>query len=221
MTDNTENSQKKVHLIKQPKPAQGEAPAAQGKAEEEAPAEKRKLVVVKKKVVLKKAQAKVVAHHDLEGGEPSVEAALTHPARESSQSSEISSVHSQLAAEQPAKPAATVQPAPAKPVSQEKPQQREATVSTAEKHADEASQPANARPTEAAGKISHAVDGLPGIAPSTPKDAPQRAPAARTAPLAGQGSQQPGASPSGYRGNYQSNPSRPHGTAGTVGGYPA
>ena len=69
MTDNTENPQKKVHLIKQPKPAPGEMPAAQEKPEEESLAERKKVVVVKKKVVvMKKAAAKVVAHHDLEGG---------------------------------------------------------------------------------------------------------------------------------------------------------
>ena len=68
MTDNTDGSQKKVYLIKQPKPAPGDAPAAPARTEEESLAEKRKVVVMKKKVVLKKPQAKVVAHHDAEEG---------------------------------------------------------------------------------------------------------------------------------------------------------
>lgn len=72
MTDNTENSQKKVHLIKQPRPNAAETPAQSPrteKTEEELAAEKRKVVVVKKKIVLKKASAKVVAHHETEPGE--------------------------------------------------------------------------------------------------------------------------------------------------------
>ena len=68
MTDNTENPQKKVHLIKQPKPLQSEATQSKAKPEEETPVERKKVVVVKKKLVLKKAQAKVVARHE---GEPS------------------------------------------------------------------------------------------------------------------------------------------------------
>ena len=67
MTDNTENPQKKVHLIKQPKSAQSEAGPAKPKPEEVSPVERKKVVVVKKKLVLKKAQAKVVARHE---GEP-------------------------------------------------------------------------------------------------------------------------------------------------------
>jgi len=61
MTDNTENPQKKVHLIKQPKPLQSEATPFKAKSEEEIPVERKKVVVVKKKLVLKKTSAKVVA----------------------------------------------------------------------------------------------------------------------------------------------------------------
>ena len=67
MTDNTENPQKKVHLIKQPKPLQSEATPFKAKSEEEIPVERKKVVVVKKKLVLKKTSAKVVARHE---GEP-------------------------------------------------------------------------------------------------------------------------------------------------------
>lgn len=78
MTDSTDNSEKKVHLIKQPKPVTAEKPAslastaasahagepARTGAEDEASQEKKKVVVVKKKVVVKKPQAKVLAHHE-------------------------------------------------------------------------------------------------------------------------------------------------------------
>ena len=118
MTDNTENSQKKVHLIKQPKPAQGEAPAMQApvmqeKPEEEIPAEKKKVVVMKKKIVLKKVQAKVVAHHDQEDGEQSGETVQAQPIQASSLPSEKSSVRVQTMSEQAVQPA--VPPAFVKP----------------------------------------------------------------------------------------------------------
>src|SRR3989339_1989981 len=103
MTDNTENSQKKVHLIKQPKPVQGEIPAIQGRPEEETPAEKKKVVVMKKKVVLKKVQAKVVAHHDPEGGEQPGESVQVKHAPEGAQASEKLSTHAHQAAEHAAK----------------------------------------------------------------------------------------------------------------------
>ena len=67
MTDNTENPQKKVHLIKQPKPLQSEAVQPRAKSEDEPQIERKKVVVVKKRLVLKKAPAKVVARHE---GEP-------------------------------------------------------------------------------------------------------------------------------------------------------
>ncbi len=77
MTDNTDDAQKKVHLIKQAKPASAETPVQPSvkpeKPDEESGVEKRKVVVVKKKVVLKKAAAKVVAHHDAEPGEAEAE----------------------------------------------------------------------------------------------------------------------------------------------------
>ena len=85
MTDNTDDAQKKVHLIKQPKPASAETPvqpsAKPEKPDEESGAERRKVVVVKKKVVLKKAAAKVVAHHDAEPGEAEAESQELSPSQ--------------------------------------------------------------------------------------------------------------------------------------------
>ena len=73
MTDSTDNSEKKVHLIKQPKPVTPEKPAQSStvasSADEDSFQEKKKVVVVKKKVVVKKPQAKVLAHHDKEQGQ--------------------------------------------------------------------------------------------------------------------------------------------------------
>lgn len=72
MTDSTDNSEKKVHLIKQPKPVTPERPAAAPIAgrDDEVAQEKKKVVVVKKKVVVKKPQAKVLAHHEKEQEQP-------------------------------------------------------------------------------------------------------------------------------------------------------
>jgi translation initiation factor IF-2 len=72
MTENTENPQKKVHLIKQPKAKPQPSTEAEEKTkaaaapvgEADSSSEKRKVVVVKKKVVVKKVQARVVAHHE-------------------------------------------------------------------------------------------------------------------------------------------------------------
>jgi translation initiation factor IF-2 len=72
MTENTENPQKKVNLIKQPKARPQPSPESEEKAktaaahggETDSSSEKRKVVVVKKKVVVKKVQARVVAHHE-------------------------------------------------------------------------------------------------------------------------------------------------------------
>lgn len=73
MTDSTDNSEKKVHLIKQPKPVTPEKPSQSStvasSADEDSFQEKKKVVVVKKKVVVKKPQAKVLAHHDKEQGQ--------------------------------------------------------------------------------------------------------------------------------------------------------
>ncbi len=105
MTENTENPQKKANLIKQPKarplagpqavPQESDdaalaAPAgtgAPGTADRDASGEKRKVLVVKKKIVVKKPQARVVAHHE-EGVAPAAEEKAAPSAAERPQPAE-------------------------------------------------------------------------------------------------------------------------------------
>ena len=160
MTDNTENSQKKVHLIKQPKPIQGEAPAAPDKPEEETPAEKRKVVVVKKKVVLKKVQAKVVAHHDLEGGDQSGGAVQAQPVQAGPQSSEKLSAQVQTAGE------------PAKTGPSSPPVQSEAKQTERAKSLDAAVSPPPARAEVASKEVQQ--DSGASVGDQSPDSAPRR-----------------------------------------------
>ena len=224
MTDNTENSQKKVHLIKQPKMAQGEAPAAQAKPEEESPAEKKKVVVMKKKVVLKKAQAKVVAHHDLEDGEQPGEAMQAQPVQASSPPAEKLSTHALHTPAHAENPAASSEQAKSEAKVHEKthpaempaikPIRDEGSLQ-GEKHEQ------SPAPVSASGQTAEAAQ--PNANPIGQRDMPARqAPPARPAAPGDQAPAQPSSPQTGgYRGGYQSNPARPHGTAGTVGGYPA
>jgi translation initiation factor IF-2 len=227
MTDNTENPQKKVHLIKQPKPAQGEMPAAQEKPEEESLAEKKKVVVVKKKVVvMKKTAAKVVAHHDLEGGAEGGEGAQAAPVQASTHPIDKSPAQARPAAaaprpvDQPARAEASPVQAPAQRVEPKAAEQQPAAAETAAKPAhSEAGVPAQVRASDAAAPAAASS------AAAAPQPAAPRA--ADAAPSAGaprpsvQGGQPASPSPGASRGSYQSNPQRPYGAAGTVGGYPA
>jgi len=116
MTDNTENPQKKANLIKQPKtraPAPQEpeapAPAPAHAVEGDASGEKRKVVVVKKKVVVKKVQARVVAHHD----EAQAQAqGAERPAEEKAPAPQVPAAPRAEAPRDEPRPAAADRPAP-------------------------------------------------------------------------------------------------------------
>ncbi|MCE1196606.1 translation initiation factor IF-2 [bacterium] len=221
MTDNTENPQKKVHLIKQPKPAPGEMPAAPERPEEESLAEKKKVVVVKKKVVvMKKAPAKVVAHHDLEGGAEGGEVAQAAPVQASANPIDKAPAQGRpaAAAARPAEQSARVEAAPA-----QAPAPRVEAKAPEHAAAPEApAKPARAEgPDLAAPAAASSAAPAPQPAPAAPRAADSAPGAQRPSAQDGQPAQPAASSQSGARGSYQSNPQRPYGAAGTVGGYPA
>ncbi len=229
MTDNTENPQKKVHLIKQPKPAPGEMPAVQEKPEEESLAEKKKVVVVKKKiVVMKKTAAKVVAHHDLEGGAEGGEGAQAAPVQASANPIDATpaQVRPAAAAGRPAEHQARAEAAPVQaPAPRAEPKAPEQQPAVAEApvrpaRAESAAPEQAKTPDIAASAAASSQASAPQPAPAAPRAA-DAAPAASAPRPAPQGGQPASSAQGGSRGSYQSNPQRPYGAAGTVGGYPA
>lgn len=198
MTENTENPQKKAHLIKQPKPASSEIPPAAEKAEEES-AERKKVVVVKKKVVLKKPQAKVVARH--EGpGEQEEKSQQGARAQEEIRPAEKVSVQARAVP-----PAAAPQAPAAEPV-----KAAAVPAKEAEKMAEKPQQPQ--QPAEA--RKPEAPAGQAPARPQAPARQPMgRMPEARPTGRAGNLAQGPGERPYGRAGNMQG------GRPGSYGGY--
>jgi translation initiation factor IF-2 len=237
MTDNTDGSQKKVYLIKQPKPVQGEVPAAPAKTEEESLAEKRKVVVVKKKVVLKKPQAKVVAHHDAEEGgqepdqavQPQGAPATSAPPASSPSAAKPETAKPQVQpmAQTKAGPQASLQA----DVRSNEPAQVSSEPKVQEKPAEASGEAAVPKPTlEGRGAEPSTVAKEPlaskeAVAPkdvsalketTAPKESAPRSSQPWRTPTTGEQRPDQGAS----RGGYQPNAPRPYGAAGTVGGYP-
>jgi len=191
MTDNTENPQKKVNLIKQPKPLQSEATQSRTRSEEEVPAERKKVVVVKKKLVLKKTPAKVVARHEGEPAELPQESAAPAQVQQQAQP-EVEKPSSSPSVSERKEPAAPAHKAASEPVP--------ATTLATDSQKPEVSKEKESAASETEKPSSEAA---------VKKDRPKEAKPANST-----------TGPRQQKNSFQTGLERPYGAAGTVGGYP-